>query len=295
LIASFNGSKPKTLVRPHYGEFNPDLLAEPKHIRYESFDGLEIPAILYEPPTAGKHPALIEIHRGPWWQHFLYFNIFAQAFVSEGYVLLQPNIRGSEGYGKAFKDMVIRDWGGGELEDVAHAARYLKTIPTVDEERIGIWGTRYGGYVSLLALLKKPDLWSAGCAVSSITHLRTLYERSDVEYRMMLNMFMGDPETDATLWEERSPLNYARNLSCPLLITHSAGDQICPVEESRQLRSRLIELGRKEGEDFEYVELSKGSYAHSDPRARFELITLIIDFFNRRLKPRTAASRSGGQ
>lgn len=284
LIASFNGGKPETIVQPHYGRIDPGLLVEPKYIRYRSFDGLEIPAILYEPSTAGKHPALIEIHRGPWWQHFLYFNIFAQAFVREGYVLLQPNIRGSEGYGKRFKEMTVHDWGGGDLEDIAYATRYLKTMPTVDRERIGIWGTRYGGYVTLLALMKKPELWGAGCAISSITHLKTLYERSDREYKMMLRMFMGDPEKQSVLWEERSPLNHAQTLRCPLLMIHSVDDRVCPVEESRQLRSKLIESGKKEEEDFEYIELGKGSYAHSDPESRLRLVKLIINFFDRKLK-----------
>ena len=291
LVASFNGRKPETLVAPFDGQIDQSLFVEPIYITYRSFDGLEIPAILYEPPTKGKYPALIEVHHGPWWQHFLYFNIFAQAFVSNGYVLLQPNIRGSTGYGKQFREMNVHDWGGGDLEDVVYGAFYLKTLPNVDEKRIGILGRRYGGYITLMALMKKPELWNAGCAISGITHPRTLYERSSPQSKCWLKVMMGDPEENRELWEERSPLNYAQNLDCPLLMVHPVNDSSCPVEESRQLRSKLIELGRKEGEDFEYIELGEGSHAYSDPGARLRYIRLIIDFFERRLKTYSYGSR----
>jgi dipeptidyl aminopeptidase/acylaminoacyl peptidase len=98
-------------------------------------------------------------------------------------------------------------------------------------------------------------------------------------------MHMGDPEKNSKLWEERSALNFAHNLRCPILIVHGVHDPRCPVEESRQFRDKLIELGKKEGEDFEYVEFGEeGHGAYTDMSMRTRTFKLLLDFFNRKLK-----------
>jgi dipeptidyl aminopeptidase/acylaminoacyl peptidase len=285
VACEFDTHKLETLVAPQWGKVDSNSLVEPQYIKYKSSDGLEIPAILYKPKDVKKHPPLINPHGGPWWQFFLDFDMRAQVLVNEGYVVLQPNVRGSTGYGKEFRELNLMDWGGKDLEDVKAGAEFLKTLSWVDCEKIGIWGGSYGGYMTLMAVTKKPELWEAGCAWVGISHLKTFYDRSDPDFKYWFKMMMGDPEKNSEIWEDRSALNFAKNLRCPLLIIHGVNDPRCPVEESRQFRDKLLKLGKKEGVDFEYVEFGdEGHGAYTDISMRTRTLRLIIDFFNRKLK-----------
>lgn len=276
------------LVQPQYGNANPDLFLEPKYVRYKSFDGLEVPAVIYKPekiPEGKTLPALIMVHGGPTAQYFLSFDMFGQILANEGYVLLQPNIRGSTGYGRNFQDMNLMDWGGGDLEDVAKGAEYLKSLSYVDNEKIGIFGGSYGGFMTFLGVTKKPELWNAACAWIGISHLKTFYELSKPHFKYFIRMHMGNYMENSELWEDRSAINFIENMRCPIMMVHGVNDPRCPVEESRQFRDKLIALGKKEGEDFEYVEYGEeGHGAYTDMSMRTRTFKLLLDFFNRRLK-----------
>jgi dipeptidyl aminopeptidase/acylaminoacyl peptidase len=278
----------KYLVEPQYGDADPELFVTPERIRYESSDGLEIPAILYKPKNIAKGKALATLimpHGGPTGQYFFNFDLFGQVLANEGYVLLLPNVRGSTGYGRKFQDMNLMDWGGKDLEDVASGAEYLESLPYVDKARMGIFGGSYGGYMTFIAVTKKPELWAAACAWVGISHLKTFYERSQPHFKYLIRMYMGDPEKNLKLWEDRSALNFAENIKCPILMIHGVHDPRCPVEESRQLRDKLLELGKKEGEEFEYVEFGEeGHGAMTDMSMRTRDFKIMLDFFNRRLK-----------
>ncbi|RLI39876.1 S9 family peptidase [Candidatus Bathyarchaeota archaeon] len=278
----------KYLIPPQYGKVDPAFFVTPEYVKYKSYDGLEIPAVLYKPKNIAKGmalPALIRVHGGPAYQYFLNFDMCAQILANEGYVVLQPNIRGSTGYGRNFQDMNIMDWGGGDLQDVVAGANYLKTLPYVDKEKIGIIGGSYGGFITFLAVTKKPELWVAACAWAGISHLKTFYQRSKPYMKYFIRMYMGDPEKNSKLWEERSALNFVQNIRCPILIGHGVHDPRVPVEESRQFRDKLIELGKKEGEDFEYVEFGEeGHDAYTDMSMRIRVFKLLLNFFNRRLR-----------
>jgi dipeptidyl aminopeptidase/acylaminoacyl peptidase len=278
----------KYLVEPQYGNADPKLFVMPEYIKYKSPDGLEIPAILYKPkniPKGKALPTLIMPHGGPTGQYFFDFDMIGQILANEGYVLLLPNIRGSTGYGRKFQDMNLMDWGGKDLEDVAAGAGYLKSLPYVDKARMGVFGGSYGGFMTFIAVTKKPELWAAACAWVGISHLKRFYERSQPHFKYFIRMHMGDPEKNSKLWEDRSALNFAQNIRCPILIVHGVHDPRCPVQESRQFRDKLIELGKKEGEDFEYVEFGEeGHGAYTDMAMRTRTFKILLDFFNRRLK-----------
>lgn len=278
----------KYLVEPQYGEADPSFFVTPEYVKYKSFDGLQIPAILYKPkiiPKGKTVPALIMPHGGPTAQYFYDFDIMGQILANEGYALLLPNVRGSTGYGRKFQDMNIMDWGGADLEDVAAGANYLKSLPYVEKAKLGIFGGSYGGFMTFIAVTKKPDLWAVACAWVGISHLKQFYERSKPHFKYFIRMHMGDPEKNSKLWEDRSALNFAQNLKCPLLMVHGVNDPRCPVQESRNFRDRLLELGRKEGKDFEYVEFGdEGHGAYTDMTMRTRTFKILIDFFNRKLK-----------
>jgi dipeptidyl aminopeptidase/acylaminoacyl peptidase len=273
----------ETLLEAEYGSIDPALFVSHEYVWYESSDGLKIPAILYRPRDVDpdkKYPALVEVHGGPTGQFFRNFDPFAQFLANRGYVVIQPNPRGSTGYGVEFRDMAIKDWGGGDLEDIAAAAEYLRGLPEVDPDRIGVWGGSYGGYMTYIAVTKKPDLWKAGVAWMGITDLHTLYEDSMEHFKYYLREQMGDPEADADLWCDRSALNFADQMSAKLLIVHGLNDPRCPIEQARIFRDRLIELGKVEGEDFEYVELADEGHGSQGIEQKTRMYKLLAEFFD---------------
>jgi len=274
----------RTLTPVDYGPIDPRMFVRSKHVRYDSTNGLSIPAILYTPedlPEEATAPAVVIIHGGPTGQFFRGFDPFAQVLVDRGYVVLQPNVRGSTGYGVEFRDMNLNDWAGGDLEDIAAGVEFLKSLGIVDPNRIVAFGGSYGGYMTFMAVVKKPDLWKAGVAWIGITDLHLLYEKSMEHFKYYLRMLMGDPEENAELWRDRSAINFVENLNAKLLIMHGVNDPRCPVEQSRIFRDRLLELGYKEGEDFEYIEFTDVGHASSDMGQKTETYRIIADFLDR--------------
>lgn len=276
----------RVLLPAEYGSIDPALFVGHEYVRYLSSDGLEIPAILYKPrdvSEGAKLPAIVIVHGGPTGQFFRNFNPYAQFLTDRGYVLLLPNVRGSTGYGVEFRDMNIKDWGGGDLEDVAAGAAYLKSLPYVDAGRIGVFGGSYGGYMTFIAVVKKPDLWKAGVAWIGITDLHRMYDASMEHFKYFLRRNMGDPEADADLWRDRSAIHFMENLKAKLLIIHGVNDPRCPIEQARIARDRLRALGKVEDEDFEYVEFSDEGHSTQDIEQRVRSYRLVADFMERRL------------
>jgi dipeptidyl aminopeptidase/acylaminoacyl peptidase len=261
------------------------------YVHYPSSDGVLVPAILWIPKDiqpGEKRPAVMDIHGGPTGQWFRSFNSLAQLLVDRGYVVLQPNVRGSTGYGVEWRDACIRDWGGKDLEDVAAGARYLASLDFVDGNRIAVLGGSYGGYLTYMAAVKKPELFKAAVALIGITDLNTLYEEGMPHIQYYLRQQMGDPVEDAELWRDRSALNFAHQLQAKLLMMHGLNDPRCPIGQARRFRDRLLELGRREGtgaeDDFEYHEFEMGHGSGGSVEQRIREFELIADFLERRLK-----------
>ncbi len=275
-----------TVLSAEYRSIDPGLFVDHEYVWYSSSDGLRIPAILYRPRDipAGTHlPAVVAVHGGPTGQWFRGWDPQAQVLADRGYVVIEPNVRGSTGYGVAFRDMNIKDWGGGDLEDVAGAAHYLRNLPFVNPERIGIFGGSYGGYMTYMAVTRKPDLWKAALAWIGITDLHMLYDEDLPHFKDYLREQMGDPERDADLWRDRSPITHAHHLKATLLIMHGDSDPRCPISQARVFRDRLVELGRREGEDFEYIEFTDEGHGSQDIQQKLRSYRLLVDFFARRL------------
>ncbi len=276
----------ETILAPAYGTIDPALFVEAEHVTYESFDGTGIPALLYRPreiQPGERLPALVFVHGGPTYQWYRQFDPYAQFLADRGLVVLAPNIRGSTGYGVPFRDAALKDWGGADLEDVARAAAYLRRLPDVDPDRLAVFGGSYGGYMTFLAVTKKPDLWKAAVAWVGISDLGRMHQESREHFRYFLAEQMGDPVKDAELWADRSAVNFAHNLKARLLIVHGVNDPRCPISQSRLFRQRLLELGRREGQDFEYVELTEEGHGSADPDQKVRTFSLLADFLDRAL------------
>ncbi len=274
------------LLRPAYGSIDPAAFVPSEHVWYSSADGTRVPALLYRPRDAApgaRLPAVVNVHGGPTAQFFRGFDPFAQYLVSAGYVVLEPNPRGSTGYGRAYREANRHDWGGGDLDDIVAGAEYLRALPYVDPERIGVFGGSYGGYMTYIATTRRPELWKAGVAWVGITDLKLLYDHSMEHFKYYLRQQMGDPEGNAALWRERSALTHAANLRANLLILHGANDPRCPIEQARVFRDALLAAGRTAGEDFEYVEFADEGHGSTDAEQRLRAVKLMVDFFERAL------------
>jgi dipeptidyl aminopeptidase/acylaminoacyl peptidase len=274
------------LLPAAYGSIDPKLFVPLEYISYKSKDGLEIHANLYRPRQieSGKtYPAMVEIHGGPTGQFFRGFDPYAQFLADAGYVVIQPNVRGSTGYGVEFRDMALKDWGGGDLDDIEAAAEYLKNLPEVDAERIGVWGGSYGGYMTFMAVTKKPQLWKAAVAWVGITDLKKLYDSSMEHFKAYFVQQMGLPEENAELWADRSAINFAHQMTSHLFILHGVNDPRCPIEQARIFRDKLVELGKVEGQDFKYVELGEEGHGSASIEQKIRGYKLLLDYFQRHL------------
>ena len=279
-LYNLEDDKAETFLPAELGSLKKEWFVEGEYTKYKSTDNLDIYTLLYKPKTirGKKLPAVVIPHGGPTSQYYRNFSKLAQLLTDKGYVVLLPNVRGSTGYGVEFRDMNIKDWGGGDLDDIAAGIEYLKSLPYVDPERIGIYGSSYGGYMTHIATVKKPERWRAACAHVGITDLLSLYENSMSHFKYYLREQMGDPEQDKELWKDRSALYHAEKLRCPILVIQGLNDPRCPIQQARIYKAKLDELGKA----YEYKELDYG-HGSQDLKERLETWELMLDFFQRKL------------
>lgn len=276
----------EVLIPAEYGSIDPALFVTEEYVHYPSADGQLVPAILYRPraiPPGIKLPALVDAHGGPTAQYFRNFDSIAQLLVDRGFVLIQPNFRGSTGYGTAWRDANIGDLGGKDLDDVVAGADYLATLPYVDGERIGIFGGSYGGYLTFMATTKRPERFKAGAASVGITDWKLLWDESMEHFRYYIRQILGDPEKDLELFRDRSGLTFAHQLKAKLLIQQGENDPRVPVSQARVFRDRLLALGKQEGVDFEYEEFPAGHGAFGDADQTIKIFRRTVDFLERSL------------
>lgn len=236
--------KGKKAVTLHRQKTNVPL-GRAEHVAYKTFDGRSIHGWFLKPPRArGRNPCVLWIHGGPAWEVADEWNSAIQAFVAAGYHVFAPNIRGSSGYGADFQNLNIHDIGGGDLEDVVHAVRYLRKRPEVDPKKIAIVGASYGGYMTYLAMTRRPDLWAAGAAIVGITDWREMYDLSDAAFRSFIERYFGRPEENPDLYRDRSPIHFAEDIRAPLLMWHRGNDSRVPLKPVERFAERLRSLGK---------------------------------------------------
>jgi len=220
-------------------------LREPELIRYESFDGRQIPAWLYRPDGGGSHPFTLTIHGGPHAQEKPHYRPAIQYLLSRGIGVLATNIRGSTGYGKTYERLVDHDWGGGDLEDWRYAAEWLKAQPFVDGERLGVFGGSYGGFATLTCVTRLPEYWQAAVDLVGPSNLVTFARAVPPQWRRFMAEWVGDPDSEEEFLRERSPITYVDQVRTALLVIQGAKDPRVVKGESDQMVERLRELGRE--------------------------------------------------
>ena len=232
-------------------ELPSENLAEMKAVRYVGRDGLEIPAYLTLPAgvEARNLPAVVLPHGGPWARDVYGYSSGAQFLANRGYAVLQPNFRGSTGYGKSFLNAGNYEWGTGAMQhDISDAVKYLVDEGIADPKRVAILGGSYGGYATLAGLAFTPELYAAGVDIVGPSNLFTLIESFPPYWRPALKMWherLGDPENPehAVRLREQSPLFSADKIEDPLLVIQGANDPRVKKHESDQIVVALRDRG----------------------------------------------------
>ena len=227
-----------------------ESLAHMTPIHYKSSDGLEIPAYLTVPKGVAPKglPLIVLPHGGPWARDVWGYSGLAQFLANRGYAVLQPNFRGSTGYGKKFLDAGNKQWGDKMQDDLTWGVKYLVAQGTVDPRRVGILGGSYGGYATLAGVAFTPDLYAAAVSIVGPSNLITLLNSIPPYWEAGRKIFyerMGDPSTPEgkVQLERQSPLSAAAKIRTPLMVIQGANDPRVNRAESEQIVIALRDRG----------------------------------------------------
>ena len=262
---------------------DPASLPQSELVHYKSFDGKIISAFLWVPfnlKPDGTNPGIVLPHGGPTGQMVDYFNREAAALASRGYVCIAPNVRGSTGYGMDFQRANHQDLGGGDLQDEVFAARFLAATGYVDAKKIGITGGSYGGYMTLMAIGKTPDLWAAAVEEYGIINWFTMLQHEDPLLQEYEKSLLGDPVKDRKVYEEASPIRYLRSAKAPLLVLQGDNDIRVPKEEAEQVVATL----KAAGGTVEAHYYPNEGHGFSKRENQIDAIERTVSWFDRYLK-----------
>ena len=259
--------------------------------RYATFksriDGHTLHARILEPANldrSKKYPVIF----GPVYSNTvrnrfagLYATLQQLLVIERGYIVVQVDVRGSTGYGRDFREGFLMDWGGKDLDDLESAVDHLRTLPYVDPARVGIWGSSYGGTLTVFSLLRKPGLFRAGVAGAPAVDPR-YFGSDDVAISRR-------PQTHPETFVRGNVVPEAKNLRDALLIIHGMMDDVVPFKTSIDLAEQLI----KEGKDFDFAFAPAATHGWSQrPDYAIYLLGKLVTFFDRHLGPGPGAAVS---
>lgn len=242
-------------------------------VRYPARDGLSIPAYLTLPAkTDGPKAAVVLIHGGPTARDSWDFNGEVQLLAARGYAVLQPQFRGSSGFGKAFLTAGYGQWGLAMQDDITDGVRWLVEQGHADPQRICIYGASYGGYAALWGLAKNPELYRCGISFAGVSDIAyMLKDDSDINAkatgRLFTSIVTGQAHTGKQAFDQVSPLKNAARITAPVLLAHGEWDRRVPIAHGRKMNKALKEAN-KEVEWMILEEEGHGIY-HEKNREKF--------------------------
>jgi len=259
-------------------------LPSPELVTYENpDDGVMVHAYLYKPvpfDPLRRYPAVMFIHGAGQLQQvrksmsaYSVNMLFHHRLTRQGFVVIEPDYRHSEGYGRDFRGDVHGFMGGKDLDDAVAGIDYLDGLGYVDTDRVGIYGGSYGGFMVLMALFTKPDAFAAGAALRSVTDWRTYNH-------WYTNPRLGLPDEEPEAYERSSPIDHAEGLTKPLLLLHGLKDNNVFVQDTVRLMEKLIELGK----DFDAMLYPSQGHGFSDPASWIDEYKRIERLFLRELR-----------
>ncbi len=257
-----------------------EAFVEPSNETYTTFDGLDIPVLVYKPHGAhGPLSTVVYVHGGPESQETYRFNIIIQYLANQGFLVLAPNVRGSFGYGKRWVHLDDVEKRLDSVRDLEYLVKWAVGKSLAKQEKIGIYGGSYGGFMVLSAVTEYPDLWAAAVDLVGIANFTTFLERTAKWRRHLRAAEYGDPEKHRDLFERISPIHNVDKIRAPLLVIHGANDSRVPVQEAEQIVGRLKELGRH----VEYLRFEDEGHGIAKIPNRTKAYTTIADFLSRTL------------
>jgi dipeptidyl aminopeptidase/acylaminoacyl peptidase len=288
-VYNVSSSKSQQVTHSLIGGVRSEDLVEPFLVHYPSRDGKwTISAFLYVPfnmQRNGQNAAIIYIHGGPTAQSMNVFNRFIQFAANQGYMVLAPNYRGSTGYGKEFEQANLFDMGGGDLQDILAGVDWIKQTGHLDPKKIAVMGASYGGYMTMMAVTRAPDIWAAGVPIVPFVNWFTEVEHEDAALRQSDLATMGDPVKNKALYEDRSPINFVDQIKAPLLLLAGGNDPRCPKEETQQ----VVDAIKKRGGTVDYKIYEKEGHGFSRVENQIDEYTRIADFLLAHVVPADCA------
>ncbi len=256
-------------------------LHDGRMVRFKSFDGREIPALVVEDGTGVPKRTVTLVHGGPWSEYLNSWAVLMNALVLAGYNVVAPNYRGSTGYGEEFRKLDIGDPGGGDLRDIAAAARWALANRLASE--VAIAGYSYGGYSSLLALGREPELWACGVAGAPMADWRRAHELADAVYKQFVETLF---DHKMELLGERSPITYVKNVRRPVCILTSVNDSRTPMLPVLEYAKNLLEQGAV----FEMHAIPDMGHLLTTTQDAMDIVLPAIAFLHRRFPPTRSSS-----
>jgi dipeptidyl aminopeptidase/acylaminoacyl peptidase len=255
-IGTNTGAQPVRLTDSMPAGIDRSKFVEPQFVHYPGPDGQQVPGWLFVPKNMDrtkKHPAIIWIHGDGVNQNYdgwhvqrnyaVYYS-FHQYLLQQGYVVFAPDYRGSIGYGRDWRNGVFMDVGGNDAKDAWMSANFLKALPYVDSDRIGVWGLSYGGFFTLIAMTDQPKLFRAGVDVAGVVDYVMYY--SDPYHGDWTASRIGTPEQNPKVYANASPISHIDRLERPLLVLHGTSDVNVPYLESVWLIDEALKKGKGE-------------------------------------------------
>lgn len=255
-----------------------------ERVNVRTRDGAAIEAYLTAPPGAAPGPLVVMPHGGPEARDQRGYDRQVQVLAAQGWWVLQPNFRGSGGYGLAFAQEGWRRWGERMQEDVEDAVAQVVRDKGLDGDRVAIMGTSYGGYAALMGAVRRPDLYKAAISICGVSDLPDMlaWERRDddtptKEVYGFWKKRIGDPDTDKPMLEAASPRRRAAEIACPVLLVHGLDDEIVPPVQSRIMHGAL----RSARKTVDYVEVPDAGHADWEDEVEKGLMDRYVSLLRR--------------
>ena len=261
----------------------PEDLGAMQPISYAAADGLRIPALLTLPPTGPTNhlPLVVLPHGGPWSRDVWTWDPDVQFLASRGYAVLQPNFRGSDGFGRKFLEAGYREWGGKMIDDLATGARWAIDQGYADPKRVAIFGASFGGYAAIMGLIRNPELYRCGIGYLPVTDLRSWLDSkhwSPLQRRLM-ELSVGQRGDNYAQLKEASPLLQVDKIQAPLLFAWGGEDDRIAAEDGHKFVAALKRLGKPHRSIFKKDE----GHGFIDQANIVELYTAVEDFLRQNL------------
>jgi dipeptidyl aminopeptidase/acylaminoacyl peptidase len=277
-------SKKSTFLFHHQPALSDYTLASMEPFSFTARDGLEIHGYLTFPTGAERRqlPAVLVVHGGPWARDSWGLNAEAQWLANRGYVAVQVNFRGSTGYGKEFVNAGNKQWAAAMHDDLIDAVEHVVGQGWVDRKRVAISGGSYGGYAALVGATFTPDVFCCAVDVVGPSNLKTLIESIPPYWAPIVAQFherVGNPETEADLLWERSPLSRVDEIKIPILVAQGANDPRVKQAESEQ----IVNAMKEKGIDHVYLLFGDEGHGFAKPENRLRFFQVAEKFLARYL------------